>query len=114
MSRSRRFSQAEHGLEDLVAGGTYVVTLVSDVPGSRRHHYTGAGRDAAITFIGHDLSNVTRRCLLRGVMDAVVAQDPGHEARSAMRVLLSLIRGEPILAEQERIRVEIVMRDNLP
>jgi LacI family transcriptional regulator len=31
-----------------------------------------------------------------------------------MRVLLSLVRGEPILAEQEKIRIDIVMRDNLP
>jgi LacI family transcriptional regulator len=75
---------------------------------------TDAGRESTITFIGHDLSNVTRKCLLRGVMDAVVAQDSGHETRSAMRVLLSLVRGEPILAEQEKIRIDIVMRDNLP
>ena len=39
-------------IDDLVAGGTFVVTLVSDVPGSRRHHYVGidnvaAGRTAA-------------------------------------------------------------------
>jgi LacI family transcriptional regulator len=204
-------------IDDLVAGGTYVVTLVSDVPGSRRHRYIGidnvaagrtagslmgrfvrsgagkigviagsqslrdhaerifgfnqvmsleypqlsilspvegndhdgesealmmrliadhpdllgvynvgagtpgvakaisdAGRESTMTFIGHDLTNVTRKCLLRGVMDAVVAQDAGHEARSALRVLLSLIRGEPILAEQEKIRIDIVMRDNLP
>jgi LacI family transcriptional regulator len=204
-------------IDDLVAGGTYVVTLVSDVPSSRRHHYIGvdnvaagrtagslmgrfvgaqggkigviagsqslrdhaerifgfnqlmgleyphlgvlsavegndhdgeseaimarliadhpdlvgvynvgagtpgvakaitdAGRESTMTFIGHDLSSVTRKCLIRGVMDAVVAQDSGHETRSAMRVLLSLIRGEPILAEQEQIRIDIVMRDNLP
>jgi len=90
-----------------------VYNVGAGVPGVAKA-ITDAGRESAITFIGHDLSNVTRRCLLRGVMDAVVAQDPGHEARSALRVLLSLIRGEAILAEQERIRVEIVMRDNLP
>ena len=65
-------------------------------------------------FIGHDLIPATRRALLRGVMDAVIAQDPGHEARSAIRVLMSLARDEPILAEQEKIRIDIVMRDNLP
>jgi LacI family transcriptional regulator len=204
-------------IDDLVADGTYVVTLVSDVPGSRRHHYVGidnvaagrtagslmgrfartptgkvgvvagsqslrdhaerifgfnqvmsleyphltvlspveggdqddvnealmtrllsdhpdllgvynvgagaqgvakaivdAGRKASVVFIGHDLIPVTRRSLLRGVMDAVIVQDPGHEARSAIRVLMSLARNEPILAEQEKIRIGIVMRDNLP
>ncbi|MBV8793799.1 MAG: LacI family DNA-binding transcriptional regulator [Hyphomicrobiales bacterium] len=204
-------------IDDLVASGTYVVTLVSDVPGSRRHHYIGvdnvaagrtagslmgrfvqkkggkigviagsqslrdhaerifgfnqvmsleyphldilspvegsdhdgesealmarlmidhpnlmgvynvgagvpgvakaiadAGREQTMTFIGHDLSSITRKCLIRGVMDAVVAQDAGHETRSALRVLLSLMRGEPILAEQEKINIDIIMRDNLP
>ena len=204
-------------IDDLVAGGTHVVTLVSDVPGSRRHHYVGidnvaagrtagaligrfacgrkgkvgvvagsqslrdhaervfgfnqvisleypwlatlgaveggdqdeanealtakliadypdlvglynvgagtpgvlkaladAGRETDVVFIAHDLTPVTRRGLLRGALDAVIVQDPGHEARSAIRVLLSLARREPILAEQEKIRVEIVMRDNLP
>src|SRR6204780_2128413 len=193
-------------IDALVAAGTYVVTLVSDVPSSRRHHYigidnvaagrtagslmgrfvrTGAGkigviagsqslrdhaerifgfnqlmslefphlgvlnpvegndhdgesealmmrlivdhpdligvynvgagtpgvakaimearREARLVFVAHDLTTFTRLYLLRGVMAAVIAQDPGHEARSAIRVLLSLVRNEPILAEQEKI-----------
>ncbi len=73
-----------------------------------------SGREADVVFVAHDLTPVTRRGLLRGAVDAVIVQDPGHEARSAIRVLLSLARREPILAEQEKIRVEIVMRDNLP
>jgi LacI family transcriptional regulator len=73
-----------------------------------------AGREKEVVFVGHDLTSYTRRFLLSGVMDAVISQNPGHEARSAIRVLLSLARGEPILAEQEKIRIDIVMRDNLP
>jgi LacI family transcriptional regulator len=204
-------------LNDLVDGGTKVVTLVSDVPSSRRHHYVGidniaagrtagaligrlvgprpgkiavvagslglrdhaerlfgfnqvmasefaqldvlpaiegrdedyrsecltmkllgdhrdivglynagagtpgvakalidAGRANQIVFAGHDVTVMTRRLLLQGVMDAVISQNPGHEARAAVRVLLALARGEPILSEQEKIRIDIVMRDNLP
>ena len=204
-------------IDDLVVSGMYVVTLVSDVPGSRRHHYVGidnvaagrtagalvgrlsrhdqgeigvvagsqllrdhaerifgfqqvmglefpqfallnpveggdqdeanenltlrllsdhpdlvglynvgagtigvgkalteSGRDMRTVFVAHDLTPFTRRSLLRGTMDAVIAQDPGHEARSAIRVLMALTRGEPLLSEQERIRIDIIMRDNLP
>lgn len=204
-------------IDDLVAGGMFVVTLVSDVPGSRRHHYVGvdnvaagrtagvlvgrlarqpsgkvavvagsqllrdhaerifgfqqvmglefphftllnpveggdqdelnesivarllseypdliglynvgagtagvgkaiadAGREEHIVFVAHDLTPFTRRGLLRGLVDAVILQDPGHEARSAIRVLMALTRGEPLLSEQERITIDIVMRDNLP
>jgi LacI family transcriptional regulator len=73
-----------------------------------------SGRARDIVFIGHDLTEFTRRFLLRGVMDAVINQDPGHEARSAARILMAESSGEPILTEQERIRIDIFVRDNLP
>jgi LacI family transcriptional regulator len=72
------------------------------------------GRAGGIVFVGHDVTVMTRKLLLQGVMDAVISQNPGHEARAAVRVLLALARGEPILSEQEKIRIDIVMRDNLP
>ena len=73
-----------------------------------------AGRAGQMVFIGHDVTVVTRKLLLQGVMDAVISQNPGHEARASVRALLALARGEPMLSEQEKIRIDIVMRDNLP
>ena len=73
-----------------------------------------AARDERLVFVAHDLTSFARWCVLRGVMDPVIGQDPGREARSAIRVLLSLAHNEPIFAEQEKIRIDIVMRDNLP
>jgi len=73
-----------------------------------------AGRGGQVVFVGHDVTVVTRKLLLQGVMDAAISQNPGHEARAAVRVLLALARAEPILREQEKIRIDIVMRDNLP
>jgi LacI family transcriptional regulator len=73
-----------------------------------------AGRERDVIFIGHDLTDHTRRFLVRGVMDAVINQDAGHEARSAAPVLLAHCTGEPILPEQERIRIDIFLRDNIP
>jgi LacI family transcriptional regulator len=73
-----------------------------------------ASRDRQVVFVGHDVTALTRRLLLQGVMHAAISQNPGHEARAAVRVLLALARGEPILREQEKIRIDIVMRDNLP
>lgn len=72
------------------------------------------GREKHVVFVGHDVTVLTRKLLLQGVMDAAISQNPGHEARAAVRVLLALARGEPILSEQEKIRIDIVMRDNLP
>jgi len=72
-----------------------------------------SGREKQVVFVGHDVTVLTRKLLLQGVMDAAISQNPGHEARAAVRVLLALARGEPILHEQEKIRIDIVMRDNL-
>ena len=44
----------------------------------------------------------------------IINQDPGHEARSAARVLLAHCLAEPVMADQERIRIDIFVRDNLP
>ncbi|MBS7545635.1 LacI family DNA-binding transcriptional regulator [Ancylobacter oerskovii] len=75
---------------------------------------TSAGQAGEVVFIGHDLTDDTRRFLLRGVMDAVIHQDAGHQSRSAARVLLAHCSGEPLFDEQERIRIDIFVRDNLP
>jgi LacI family transcriptional regulator len=91
------------GLYNVGAGAQGVAKAVTD-----------SGRANEIVFIGHDLTSFTRRLLLRGVMDAAIVQDPGHEARSVVRVLLALVRQEPILVEQEKIRIDIIMRDNMP
>ena len=73
-----------------------------------------SGRAAEIVWIAHELTPHSRGFLLRGTLDALIHQDAGHESRSAARVLLAHCAGEPILRDQERIRIEIFMRDNLP
>ncbi|WP_299391901.1 LacI family DNA-binding transcriptional regulator [Pelagibius sp.] len=72
------------------------------------------GRLGEVVFIAHDLTPFTRKQLVRGAIDAVVNQDPGHEARSAARVLLSACEETPIVADQERIRIDVFLRDNIP
>lgn len=71
------------------------------------------GRPRRVQFITHESTPATRHFLTRGIVDALVHQDPGHEARSAARVLLALCSGELIQAAQEKIRIEIIMRDNM-
>jgi LacI family transcriptional regulator len=73
-----------------------------------------SGRAQDVVWITHELTQHTRRFLLRGTIDAIINQDPGHEARSAARVLLAHCAGEPISVDQERIRIDIFLRDNLP
>jgi LacI family transcriptional regulator len=73
-----------------------------------------AGRARDVVFVGHELTPDTRRFLLSGTMDAVINQDAGHEARSAARLLLARCGGRAINLAQERIRIDVFVKDNLP
>jgi LacI family transcriptional regulator len=73
-----------------------------------------SGRARDIVLIAHDLSDTNRKALIRGTIDAVINQDPGHEVRSAVRVLMAKADNLPLIESQERIRIDIFLRDNLP
>ena len=62
----------------------------------------------------HELSERVRVALADDQLDAVIVQDAGHIARSAVRILRSYCLRKPILEPQERIRIEIYLADNLP
>jgi len=73
-----------------------------------------SGRARDVVWIAHELSAETRRLLCCDVVDGVIDQNAGHEARSAARVLLARCTGATINPDQERIRIDIFLRDNLP
>jgi LacI family transcriptional regulator len=73
-----------------------------------------AGRAREVVFIAHELTDFSRRYLIQGTMAAIINQDPGHEARSAARILLGRCTNQPVIDDQERIRIDIFLRDNLP
>jgi LacI family transcriptional regulator len=98
---------AEHG--DLLA--------IYNVGGGTRGIVSGleaAGRGRDVVLIAHELTDPSRRALIRGTIDAIINQDPGHEVRSAVRVLMAKADGLPLIESQERIRIDIFVRDNLP
>ena len=73
-----------------------------------------SGRAKEIVWIAHELTPHTRRFVVHGVLDTIICQNAGHEARSAGRVLLAHCSGEEILQDQETIKIDIFVRDNLP
>jgi LacI family transcriptional regulator len=74
----------------------------------------GVVRDRRPVVIAHELTETTRTALQSGLIDAVLNQDAGHEVRSAIRVLKAKADGLPVIAAQERIRIDIFLKDNLP
>ena len=87
-----------------VGGGTAGIT--SALESSNRAPHT--------VFIAHEVTEGSRRALIRGTIDVIINQDPGHEVRSAVRVLIARADNAPVIEDQERIRIDIFMRDNLP
>ena len=67
-----------------------------------------------VVIVGHELTPHARAALLAGTMDAVITQNVGHLVRSALRVLRAKTDRVPIDEGQEQIRIEIVIRENLP
>lgn len=73
-----------------------------------------SGHANQVVLVGHEFTEALRPALLDGTIDALITQDPGHEVRSAARRLLADLTSSPLLAEQERIRIDILLADNLP
>jgi LacI family transcriptional regulator len=63
--------------------------------------------------VAHELTGHTRAGLEDGSIDAVIAQDTGHLARSALRVLRAKADRQAIDAGQEQIRITVLLRENL-
>lgn len=91
------------GLYNVGAGNGGIVTALE-----------ASGRARDVVFVAHELTTFSRKHLIRGTIDAIINQDPGHEARSATRLLVAAREGAPIDPGQERIRIDIFLRDNVP
>jgi LacI family transcriptional regulator len=63
--------------------------------------------------IAHERTSVTEDALRAGELDAVISQDPGHLVRSAVRIMRARCEKRRTLASQERIRIEILVAENL-
>lgn len=66
-----------------------------------------------LTVIAHELTDRTRKALVSGEVDAVIAQDPGHLVRSSVRLLRARCDKREIMKSQEQIRIEILIQENL-
>lgn len=104
----------EEKLSQLLAESPAIVGIYSIGGGTRGVIDAISASTQDISVVTTELSGHTRAALMSGTIDAVLVQDPGHEVRSAIRVLKALADGTQINEKQERIRIEIFVRDNLP
>ena len=91
-----------------------VVGIYSSAAGNAGLVRALAGRTSDVTVIAHELTGTTRAALMDGTFDALIAQDAGHLVRSAIRLLRATADGAPFDPAQERIRIDIHLRENVP
>ncbi len=73
-----------------------------------------AGRAQDVIFIGHELTEHSRRFLLSGAMDVVIDQNPRQEAELAVASLIQAIRGPDQSLRSPQVRAQAIFRENLP
>lgn len=70
------------------------------------------GRTGSVVVIVHDATDLNKRLLLDGTVDALIDQNPRVEAREAIAALAGAVRGEPHMLIQPRLNS--LFRENLP
>lgn len=91
------------GIYSSAAGNAGLVQFLSE---------GNVSKDLAI--IAHELTPLSREALSHGTFDALISQDSGHIVRSAVRLLRATTDKVPFNRAQERIRIDIYLKENLP
>lgn len=68
---------------------------------------------ATRTVVVHERTPFTEEAIRCDRIDAIIAQDPGHAVRSAVRILRARADAREPVASQEKLRIEVLFRENL-
>lgn len=100
--------------------------VLADNPDVIGIYSSAAGNEGLLRFFGsnaaeprpvviaHELTPLSRAALSSGMFDAVISQDSGHLVRSAVRVMRAMVDKIPINSAQERIRIDVYLKENMP
>lgn len=90
--------------------GIYVLSSEARLPIEIVTRQTVAGHPL---IIAHERTPFTEAALVSNEIDALITQDPGHLVRSAIRILRARCDRRQVLASQEKIRIEILLKENI-
>lgn len=90
--------------------GVYIVSSEARTPLEIVTQISNAGQPV---IIAHERTPFTEAALLSNQIDALITQDPGHLVRSAIRILRARRDRREILASQEKIRIEVLIKENM-
>ncbi|MEM1364448.1 MAG: LacI family DNA-binding transcriptional regulator [Pseudomonadota bacterium] len=69
--------------------------------------------DSTIKVVAHDVTAISRQALLDDIFYVVIEQDLGHVVRSAVRIMKASQNMLEVIPAQEKIRIEVIVKENL-
>lgn len=66
-----------------------------------------------LSIVVHERTKFTENAIRDEKVAAIIAQDPGHAVRSAVRIMRARAEFREPVASQEKIRIEILLKENL-
>jgi len=103
-----------------------IPTTLSENPNVIGIYSSAAGNEGLLRFfkskkskqrqivVAHELTPLSQSALRDNFFDAVISQDTGHLVRSAVRIMRAESDKLPINLAQERIRIDIYLKENMP
>lgn len=88
----------------------YVLSAEARLPISTIAQFTDLRR---LTVAVHERTPFSEDALRDERIDAIIAQNPGHAVRSAIRIMRARLEAREPIASQEKIRIEILLKENL-
>jgi LacI family transcriptional regulator len=88
----------------------YILSSESRVPVSAITKQADARK---MTIVVHERTPFSEDALRNDDIDAIIAQDPGHAVRSAIRIMRARVEEREPIASQEKIRIEVLLKENL-
>ena len=70
-----------------------------------------AGKTGKITVVGFDAFSEAREAVLKGTMDATIAQSPAEMGRLAIENAALLLRGQTV-PEEVSVKIELITKEN--
>ena len=67
----------------------------------------------SFVIVVHERTPFSEKALRSENIDAIIAQNPGHAVRSALRILRARSEARQPVADQENLRIEILLAENL-
>jgi LacI family transcriptional regulator len=90
--------------------GVYILSSEARLPLEAMRE---VAKDTQPVIIAHERTPFTEDALRANQIDALITQDPGHLVRSAIRILRARRDRREIIASQEKIRIEILIKENI-